>query len=420
MPSVKKEGKWPIIAGHVIECFDNTLYGFFAVMLAPLFFPTESQHFSLLYSYGAFAVGFISRPLGALFFGWLGDKKGRKQPLLWSLMLIGLPTIGIGIAPTYETIGIISPIILLSCRLAQGFLWGGEFAGASLYLIEDKDGSQLGRKAGILISFGIMGATAATLLGAVFTTAENTCSYMWRLPFILGGLCAFSLYFVRRKVFETQSFQSKREDEKKTTPLKELLKNHKVAIIMSVFLSGLDLMPTYLASIFGNRLFQELGYNVPESLGFNAITFITVSFCVIFTGRLADRIGFYRQMLLGCTFVFLFALPCFLLIKSDSVPLAQIILFVTVLPISGLLLNGIYVPYISSFFPVTCRYSGVALSLTTGQALFGGTAPLFASFLTDLFNTRIAPAFLLMFVSIMSFLLIYFNQKTYEYTENLL
>ena len=118
---------WALIGGHALECFDNTLYGFFAVLLAPLFFPASSSAGQILASYGAFSAGFVARPLGAIIFGSLGDKIGRKTPLLYSLGLVGIPTIGIGLLPSYETIGVLSPILLIIFRLSQGLFMGGEY-----------------------------------------------------------------------------------------------------------------------------------------------------------------------------------------------------------------------------------------------------------------------------------------------------
>ena len=115
-----KGSSWALMAGHVIECFDNSLYGFFAVILAPLFFPSTSHAVQILGSYGAFAAGFLARPLGAIVFGGVGDKTGRRRPLLYSMGFVGIPTIGIGLLPSYESIGIMAPVLLVLCRLIPG------------------------------------------------------------------------------------------------------------------------------------------------------------------------------------------------------------------------------------------------------------------------------------------------------------
>ena len=167
--STKRNLGWSLIGGHVLECFDNTLYGFFAVMLAPIFFPSESKSAALLASYGAFAAGFLARPLGAMVFGIIGDKFGRRTPLLWTMVFVGIPTAIIGFIPSYNTVGLLAPILLLSCRLFQGFFMGGEFAGVNLYISENFSKKVVGHQTGFLISSGVYGAALATVLGAIVT-----------------------------------------------------------------------------------------------------------------------------------------------------------------------------------------------------------------------------------------------------------
>src|SRR5271168_643694 len=139
-----KKFSWVLTAGHVVECFDNTLYGFFAVVLAPIFFPSSTPGVALLASYGAFAAGFLARPIGAVLFGHIGDKKGRRQPLLWSMAFIGLPTLCMGIIPSYESLGILAPVLLICCRLMQGLCFGGEYTGLGLYIAESFPEGTLG------------------------------------------------------------------------------------------------------------------------------------------------------------------------------------------------------------------------------------------------------------------------------------
>ena len=188
--SQTKTLNWAVTAGHIVECFDTTLYGFFAVMLAPIFFPSSSHSVELLVSFGAFAAGFLARPIGAIIFGFIGDKCGRKKPLLWSIMLVGIPTIGIGLTPTYQTLGIMAPILLIVFRLLQGLLWGGEFTGVNLYNAETSIKAKLGTRSGILISAGVFGAVLATAVGA-FVSMKTMPTWAWRIPFLIGGVFAF-------------------------------------------------------------------------------------------------------------------------------------------------------------------------------------------------------------------------------------
>lgn len=405
--SQTKSLNWAVTAGHIVECFDTTLYGFFAVMLAPIFFPSSSHSVELLVSFCAFAAGFLARPIGAVIFGFIGDKYGRKKPLLWSIMLVGIPTIGIGLTPTYQTLGIMAPILLVAFRLLQGLLWGGEFTGVNLYNAETSSKARLGIRSGILISAGVFGAVLATAVGA-FVSMKTMPTWAWRIPFLVGGVFAFFIYLFRREISETEDFlKAKQQQSLLLSPWAELLTNHKKHLFLAVLIAGLDLMPLYLSSIFGNQLFKEVGYSDSQCMLFNMLSMITCGVLILFTGRLADKIGFQKQMQIGTISIAIFSLPAFYLISQAELHTIHIALFIIILVMAGTVMNCCYMPYIAGFFPTNCRYSGVALSVTIGQAVFGGTAPLMGALLIDYSGTKMAPAFWLVALSIASAIGVY-------------
>jgi MHS family proline/betaine transporter-like MFS transporter len=388
-----------LVLGHVLECFDNTLYGFFAVLLAPIFFPSASHTASLMASYGAFAAGFLARPLGAILFGLYGDRAGRRKPLLYSMVLVGVPTFIIGIIPTYESIGIMAPLVLIACRLTQGLFIGGEYTGVNLQLSENNFQKNLGAQTGILIASGVFGAVFATMFGAI-VTLEAMPSWAWRIPFLFGGISAMCIFLYRFRLKETDAF---RQEEQKHNllkfPLAYLFKEHKIDLLIAFVISGLTIIPLYYSTIFGNRLFQELGYTHAESMLLNMIAMMFDGVIIIYYGRLADKIGFNKQMLIGSFLVAIFTFPAFYLISHPSISTFHIYAFIGILVAVGGIINGCTMPYLASFFPTKCRYSGVALSFTTGQAILGSTCPLMASWLTDVFQSKLAPAFWLTFVA---------------------
>ncbi len=388
-----KNLNWAVTLGHVIECFDSTLYGFFAVMLAPIFFPSTSYTAGLLASYGVFAAGFLARPFGAIIFGSIGDKYGRRKTLLWTIILVSIPTIGIGLTPSYETLGIAAPILLVTFRLLQGLLWGGEVTGVNLYNAESRFKDNLGSRSGFLISAGVSGAILASVVGA-FVSMKIMPTWAWRVPFIAGGISAIFVYFLRKKIDETDAFlKARKQQSLVVSPWKELLINHKISILVGILIAGLDLMPLYFSSIFGNRLFREAGYTDSQCMLFNVLAMVTCASLVLYTGKLVDKVGFERQVLWGSLLIGVVSLPAFFLISSPNNSMFQIILFIIILVSAGTIINSCYIPYVSEFFPTNCRYSGVAISVTLGQTLFGGTAPLIGSFLTDVTDSKIAPAF---------------------------
>src|SRR5436189_1033551 len=186
------------MVGNALEYYDVMLYGFFAAMLAPLFFPTDNQITSTISSLGTFAAGFVMRPLGGIIFGHLGDKFGRRQALVLAIFLVTIPTFTIGILPTYADIGIAAPLILLLCRLLQGLCVGGEYSGASIFVIEY---SKRGREAfagSILCAAGVSAGVLGTLVGFL-STLPFMPAWRWRIPFLIGSLFGLIGHYFRAR-----------------------------------------------------------------------------------------------------------------------------------------------------------------------------------------------------------------------------
>ncbi len=381
-----------IVCGHIVESFDNTLYGFFAVMLAPIFFPPGAADTQLLASYGAFAAGFAARPLGALFFGLIGDTKGRQRPILWSMALVSIPTITIGLIPSYQTLGIISPILLLSCRILQGFCVGGEFSGVNIYNYENGDRSTLGRRTGILISTGVIGAILATSIGAI-VSMEVMPAWAWRIPFLFGGCMAITSYLLRRQIRETEEYVALQSNNQVlSNPWHELLANYKLPLVLATIIAGLTLIPLYCSTILGNQIFKELGYSTSQSMSLNTFAMLFDVVVIIACGKLADFLGFHRQMLMGTSLLAFVAFPAFYIISGGHTTTLDIFSFIVILILAGGLIVGCAMPYVAQFFPTNCRYSAMASSVTIGYALFGGTTPLVCSYLQLTLQSRLAPA----------------------------
>ena len=224
----------------------------------------------------------------------------------------------------------------------------------------------------------------------------------------LKGVFAFFIHLFRREISETEDFlKAQQQQNLLLSPWKELLANHKKHLFLAILIAGLDLMPLYLSSIFGNQLFSEVGYSDSQCMLFNMLSMITCGVLILFTGTLADKIGFQKQMQIGTISIAIFALPAFYLISQAELHTIHIAFFIVILVMAGTVMNCCYMPYISRFFPTNCRYSGVALSVTIGQAVFGGTAPLMGSLLIDYTGTKMAPAFWLIALSIASAIGVY-------------
>lgn len=402
----------PVVAGHAIECFDITLYGFFAVQLAPIFFPTSDSFSQLMNSFGAFAAGFFARPLGALFFGYWGDKIGRRTPLMLSMVLVAIPTLIIGCLPSYQTIGALCPLILFGCRLAQGFFYGGELAGSSLTVMENSNGQQVATKVSFLVSGGVMGAILATIFG-IIVNMDGMPEWSWRIPFWFGGTSALLIYVARRSLPETIAF----EESKKIPyefPWRILLKTYKKVLIFGFVLCGLTLMPLYLTTIFGNAIFKSLGYSSMQSMVLNMVVMVFVSLLVLSAGRWADRFGFYRFLMFSLLSTAIVAVPSFSLINGTAIPSTKVFVFLFLINFFGTLINGCATAYVGSLLPVRCRYTGLSMCLTGGAALFGGTVPYIAQYLQKRFDSQLAPGFYLMIMALIGALLLTYVHRTHS------
>ncbi|MHA1558660.1 MAG: MFS transporter [Alphaproteobacteria bacterium] len=405
---------------HFVFCYSITLYNYFTVFLSPIFFPNKSTFLAFLSSYSIFVGVFVARPFGALFFGWLGDKKGRKKPLFYSSFLCGIPTCAIGFIPGYETIGVFAPILLLICCIAQGFFWGGEFTGVNLYIVEDKNKKEMGARIGLLISLGVYGSVIAALSGAL-SSASFVPYWGWRIPFIVGGICTLALFFICSALKETNDFVclAKIRDSSNFSWI-AIIKNHKWALFVSTLVFGLTIMPLYLITIFGNRIFYELGFSYSQCILVSAWSMTVNAFFISLFGRMADKIGFTNQMLLGTFLTAFLTVPIFLFISIKIYSFFSMFFGITLLIIFGTIINGCTMPYTARFFPTHCRYSAIALSVTMGAAFYGGTVPIMSTFLVDFTELYISPAIWLSIISFVVFITIYINKRFCKDSKNTL
>jgi len=289
---------------------------------------------------------------------------------------------------------------------------GGEFSGVNLYISENFSEDVLGSNTGLLISAGVFGAVIATGFGAI-VTSDYAPDWAWRIPFIIGGICSLSVFKARRQMKETEDFEkTQNKGDILVYVWKELLKNHKASLLIGLLISGLTIIPLYSATILGNTLFKELGYSTSESMLLNLAAMIVDGLCIAFFGKMADKIGFQNQMLLGTVSTTLLAIPAFWFISGTHTSTLDVLLFINLLIISGCIINGCAMPYIAKLFPTNCRYSGLAASVTFGHALLGGTTPIIGAYFSKMLDSRLAPAGWVFAISFLSFLGVLFLGKS--------
>ncbi len=379
--------------GNALEFFDFTLCGVFIMTLSSLFFPTSDPKLSVITGMFAFSAAFYSRPFGALLFGYLGDKYGRRKILSTTIFLMSLPTFIIGILPTYDQIGLFAPIILIICRLLQGLCAGGEYNGAAIFALEHAQDKKPGFISGIISCSSVVGILAATILGNLFLY-DDAPTWFWRIPFICGAVLGVVGCFLRRYTFETSEFLEFKKINLSTAKEETSYRNYISPFIVSIATGALNGALSYsLFGFFNIYMAKFVGFHALKGLWCNLTGLLSFAlFCVIF-GILSDYFGKHKLIRSAFLLSFILALPTFFLLNQPyviSVLLGQVLF--------GLICGSFVGPthhFLHSLFPVKIRYKGVAL-FCIGITLTGGTTAIFLTYLIIKTQNLYAPAFLLM------------------------
>jgi MHS family shikimate/dehydroshikimate transporter-like MFS transporter len=374
--------------GTAIEWYDFFLYGTAAALVFNrLFFPTFDPLTGTMAAFATYAVGFIARPLGGIVFGHYGDRIGRKSMLILTLMLVGLSTFAIGLLPTYESIGIAAPLLLVLLRFVQGFGVGGEWAGAVLMVVEH--GSD--RRRGYYASWVQAGSPVGLLLATIVfqgvsqsMNEEDFLSWGWRIPFLLGIVLTGVGYFIRLKVIESPLFrEAMAKAPMQNPPIVEVFRAHPKNVLLAMGARMAENAYFYFISVFGlSYATKQLG--IPQSVMLNAIVLAAIvhSFATPLFGALSDRLGRRPVYLAGALFMAAFAFPFFELLAMKTT------LAVTVAVVVGLVghaaMYGPQAAFLSELFGTRVRYTGASLGYQLAAPLSGGIAPLVATALLAL------------------------------------
>ncbi len=411
------------LVGSSIEWFDYFLYGTVAgLVFNKLFFPAEDPTVGLLLSYASFALSFFIRPLGGIIFSHIGDRIGRKRTLVLTLSLMGGATAAMGLLPTYETIGIMAPILLITLRLIQGIGLGGEWGGALLLAYEY---APQNRK-GLFGSIPQMGVTIGLLLGTLVMSImtlmpeQAFMNWGWRIPFLLSALLVVFGLWIRKDIDETPEFKEvQKKGEVAKIPLIETMRTHWKEVLIAIGGKVVETAPFY---IFGTFIISyatnNLGFDSTKPL--NAVTFATIVTTILIPimGRISDTVGRKPLYNWGTILMILFAFPYFWILemKTDlSLYLATIIgLGIIWAPITAVLGT-----MFSEIFQSKVRYTGVSLGYQIGAATAGGTAPLIATALLTAFNNSYVPvAIYIIITSLISlFSVMFVREKKVETTK---
>ena len=398
--SLKKKIILAAMTGNVLEYYDFTLFGFFAVYLSPLYFPSDSPTTSLIASFGAFAAGFLMRPIGGVLFGHLGDKYGRKTALYVSVLVIAFPTLIIGFLPTYSQIGLMAPILLIVCRLVQGICAAGEYTGAVVLIAEYTGENKPGFACSLLPTSSLVGAILGTVLGALCVT-EVMPSWAWRIPFIMGFVFGLFALYLRKNIDESPEFIKNKEiNPPMDSPICEIFKYKKWNFLCAMGIGATALAPFYIISLYIMSLTSQFNLSASERMALNIGVMVLWMIFIPIIGFFSDRVGLKKTMSFGAILLASISVPVFLIL-NQNLSIEKIILSQIILSFCGAFFVAPMGAFLASIFPPSSRYTGIAIGLSCGEALFGGTAPLIATSLVVLVGSSVAPGFYLSFCGIL-------------------
>ncbi|WP_233615443.1 MFS transporter [Leucobacter chromiisoli] len=403
--------------GQFIEFYDFALYGLSAVVLSALFFPSDNQLAGLLALFATFGVAFFVRPIGGLIFGSLGDRIGRRNVLVITLLLIGVATTGIGLLPTFETAGPIAPILLVLLRLVQGLSAGGESAGAPSFVFEHAPVNRRGLFVNITLAATALPSVAAAFFIFFLSISMNDEAFTawgWRVPFLIALPLALVGLWIRAKTEESPAFKEMAREQAeqaaevaaevevaKHSPVREAFRTNWLKMIQVVFVMGLTAMGFYFLSGYFVPFVQTSGnLSRDQALLLNGFAMLAYTVLLPVAGAIGDRIGRRPMLIGGAITIAVLAIPSFLLVTSGSVPLAMCgqLLFVLAICFYG---GGCYTFFIEVFDTKT-RFTSAAFSYNLGYALLGGTAPFVGTALVNATEVPFSPAFYVIGIALLT------------------
>lgn len=397
--------------GNAMEWFDFGLYAYLAVTIGKVFFPEIDPAYQLIYAFATFAIAFIARPVGGLVFGMLGDRIGRKKILSLTLIMMAASTVFIGLIPSYSTIGVAAPILLLFARLIQGFSTGGEYAGAMTYIAEstpDKSRGFLasGLEVGTLVGFA-SSAALVTLLTYILGP-EKMVEWGWRLPFLIAGPLGVIGFYMRSRLSETPAFmalEEAKEEDRHRASLKEILTNHWKPLLICLgvvffYNTALYMVLTYMPSY----LTEELGYGETKGLVYSLLVMVSIIPIILIMGHWSDRIGRNKIVIGALIGNIILGVPAFMMMSSGNGFIVFSGLFILGIMLAAF--QGVLPATLPSLFFTKVRYGSLAITYNFSTSLFGGTTPLIIAWLVSMTDNSMIPAYYLIAACIVGLIVV--------------
>lgn len=386
--------------GTFIEYYDFSVYGYVAATLSIVFFPSDNPTVGLLNTFLVFGSAFAVRPLGALFFGRLGDRAGRRVSLVASIGLMSLAAALTGLLPGYATIGVAAPILLIVLRMLQGFSTGGEIGGAASYIREwapkERRSLYISFIPGVAV-FGKACAAGMAALAASFVPEESMEAWGWRLPFLLAVPLGLLCLYLRLKIEDTPEFRdAEPADRSDRKPLKELTAGYRGPLAKVMAISTVQNVGTYVGTVFvASYLSTVLDFSESQAATIVLLAVLTAAVFIPLCGQLGSRLGGKRVLIVSYVAYIAVTIPSFWLMGRGSVGLAIVGLILGMVPYA-LCQAGTYA-VMPEFFPVQVRNTGVAFGHSIGAVIGGGAGPYVSTWLIDSTGSTFVPAYILVF-----------------------
>lgn len=403
-PDLHRAAKASFI-GNFVEWFDYGAYGYLASVIATVFFPTTDKTTALMSAYAVFAASFIIRPLGGIFWGYIGDKYGRRLALSWSILIMSVSTFLIAILPSYASIGIAAPALLLLLRMIQGFSASGEYAGASTFLAEYAPAHKRGFYTSLVPASTAAGLLLGSLMAAgLYALLDEMAitEWGWRIPFLLAAPLGLIGRYIRLKLEETPSFKAALEKiPHENTPIRRLFQKHPKALLVAFLIACLNAVAFYLIlSYMPSYLSENMGVGKTESFIAASASLLTYIGFIFTMGKLSDRFGRKTMLAIASVLFIVLTVPLFLAFGWSGFGMIVLIqiLFGAILSVN----DGTLPAFLSELFPTDVRYTGFAFSFNCANAVMGGTTPLIATWLITTSGSHVSPAWYLMLVALVA------------------
>jgi MHS family proline/betaine transporter-like MFS transporter len=405
------------LIGNFMEWFDFAVYGFVATIIGATFFPSGDATSQLLASLAVFGVAFFFRPLGGAVFGYIGDKVGRRTSLALAIIIMSVATALIGVLPGFASIGIAAPILLVAIRCIQGLSVGGEWTGASTFLVEYAPDRRRGLWSSLIAATAALGIIAGSAVVFLLSTAlsqEDMYSFGWRLPFLLALPIGLVGLFMRMKLDDTPVYQEIEKTGGRVNPFKHIGKGDiRNILIAFAFSSATGTGFYYFATYFNSYLSVTLHFPRPTAILLSMLSLALYAILCPLAGAFSDRFGRRVSYILGCVGLAILVVPVFLLMASGVFGLA--LLGLGIYAVFQSVLTVMSSVTIVEFFPPKIRLTAGAIGYNLGVGPVAGMGPLVAAALVAATGNSLAPAYYLMgLMTVVAIVLFKFLPETYK------